>query len=119
MSTPTKMSETSIATIWPANSEDEWGRKTYGTPYSLTCSYDFNNGTTYTTTKGVEFNPSAVIWFEQRSDIRLPREGDFIAKGDHTSQASHIDVETALPVKDVAVQDCSLFREPDDVRVMA
>ncbi len=118
MSSPTRHASTAQATIWRSGTSDEWGQKTYLEPEVIACTYDYNQGKTFTDSRGVSFVPSAVVWFEQGSSA-LPKEGDHIAKGDQRNIASPADAQGALPIKDVRITDCSLFGEPDDVEVLA
>lgn len=119
MSSPTASTSTSIATVWPQASNDKFGRKSYVLPYLVACCFDANDGTAYTSNRGVQFTPSAVVWLELNQDLHGFREGDHIAKGDHTAHLDPSSVNTALPIKDVQITDCSLLGEDDDVRILA
>lgn len=117
MSLPTRETSTTIATVWPKGELDEWGVAAFGTPYSLKCTYSMNNGKKFSDTKGVEFIPNAIVWFEQFDTT--PKIGDYVSKGDHTETSSPNDVEGSTLIKDVSIDDCSMFGEPDDVRLLA
>ena len=119
MSSPTRETAGKIATIWPKASEDEYGRKVYGAPYSIQCTIDSGDGSTYADSKGIEFTPTVIAWAEFDGSFAQPREGDFIAPGDHTAEANPETVQSAIPIKSSTIADCSLLMEPDDVKVMA
>lgn len=119
MSSPTRDTAGKIATVWPRAFEDKYGRKTYGAPYTIRCTFDANDGTVYTDNKGVTFTPSFVVWSEFDGSYVKPAEGGFIMEGDFTSELDPVNVEDALPIKSVEISDCSLLGEPDDIRILA
>jgi hypothetical protein len=119
MSRATALAAKTTATIWPSPSEDKYGRKAYGTPYTVKCTFDANDGTTFADGMGIKYTPSFVIWHEFNESLRQVREGDFIARGDQTGIAKPVDADGALPVKSSERSDCSLLGQPDDIRILA
>lgn len=63
MSSLGRWSYTNVATIWPDAGTDEWGQPTYGTPYTIDCTWA-DTGETQTDQDGSEFVPASTFWFE-------------------------------------------------------
>lgn len=114
MSTPIKDTSTAIATVWRSTGKDQFGRASFLAPVSFNCCIDYNNGREYMSSKGIKFVPAMSIWFETEELSFLPKEGDFVVKGEHTA-AFPLSIPGALVIKDVMVADCSILNEPDDV----
>lgn len=117
MSSVTRDTSTSVATIWRSTGKDQFGRSGFLAPVQFDCCIDYNNGREYTSSKGIKFVPALSMWFEDGVLSFTPKEGDYVAKGSHAS-LSPTSVDGALPVKDVMIEDCSLFNEPDDVVIV-
>lgn len=115
MSRPTKNASTALATFWPCNAIDEFGRKTYSAPVLVSCAIETGKTKKYTTSKGVEIVPLMSVWFEFNGFT--PKDGDMMLKGNFTTAADPVSVG-ALPVKDVTIHDCSFLRQIDDVMVV-
>ena len=119
MSEATRNAAGKIATIWPQGTEDKFGRKAYGAPFLISCTFDANDGSSFANGKGVEFKPSFVVWSEFDGTYSQPSEGDFIALGDHINLAAPTGAQRALPIKGSELSDCSMLDDYDDIRILA
>lgn len=119
MSLPTRLAALKVATIWPSSGEDSFGRKSYGAPYTINCTYDYGTNVSYKDRRGLDFDPKIVAWAEFDGSFTQPLEGDMIALGDHTLTASPLDVDDSHAIKVSEISDCSLLMDLDDLKVMA
>lgn len=118
MSSVTAELSTAVATIWRANNKDQFGRTTYQPPLSFECILAYNKGREYTSQRGIKIVPAFTVWFEKTALPFVPNDGDFVVSGDQTASSLPSMVNGALPIRDVAIENCSLFNEEDDVRLL-
>lgn len=106
MSSIARWSYSNIATVWPVDGLDKYGQPAYGTPYTITCTWQ-DTGETQTDTTGAEFVPASTYWFESAYGDE-PSRGDYIAKFDLTAEPDPIAVQ-AEKIKKVTVYDMTMF----------
>ena len=106
MSSLAAWSYTNIATVWPST-VDQYGQPTYGTPYTIACTWA-DTGETQTDENGSEFVPASTFWFEAEYTDTVPERGDYIAKFDQTAEADPLQVG-GQQVKKVTSYDMSPF----------
>ena len=120
MSRPTLRTSRSKATIWPVAGVDEFARVTYGAPFTVQCTFDIGSKNTYRDSKGVEFVPESVVWYDYAGSFTgnpvnaIPKEDDYIVKGKYTDATP---VNGAKPIRAVKVHDCGMLRQNDDIEV--
>ncbi len=107
MSSIAHWSYTATLTVWPLSSTDDYGQPTFGSPYTLTGSWEVG-GDTQTDETGSEFVATSKYYFELESDGALPKRGGYILKGDHTAQANPITAK-AEQIKKVGGWDAGMF----------
>lgn len=100
MSTATAWSLTSTATIWPRASTDKEGVVTFGTPYTIACSF-LSTDTSRRDDNGVEFVPRWRFITEADSIKR----GDYVVKGDQTVISDPTTLEQGNTVRQVKEVD--------------
>lgn len=117
MSTTANWSYTNVATVWPLEGEaDAWTdqEKTYGTPYTIACTWVTGAGRTASGDRtmdnnGVEFTPSCSYYHE---DPR-PKYGDWIVRGNGADRL------LGEMIKSHAEYDMSFFGEfPDYMSIV-
>ena len=114
MTQATKETSNSICTIWRILEKDEWGKVVYALPETVDCS--FQNGSTqqYNDANGIKYIPKSIYWFEKPSfEINV---GDLIIQGDYSVENDP--VVGAEAIKNVILQDGSLFGETDDYEIL-
>lgn len=115
MSRATRNASTALVTIWPRTGTDDFGRESFGVPYTLYGTFDVGSSFKYTNL-GLEVTPKDVFWSET-SDLD-PKKGDYIAKGDRTAYAKPEESPNADVIKLVDISDCSFLGQPDDIMVV-
>lgn len=114
MSRPTRRTSKSTATIWRKGAPNEYGESSYEDPFTVSCTFDFGSKNTYRDSKGVEFSPESVCWYDYDGSNPVPSEGDYIAKGTSVDLAP---VEDAKPIRMVRRHDCGLLGQNDDIEI--
>ena len=121
MSIPTRNAAKSTATVWPKRSgsgvNGYGGNVSYDEPYTIMVCFDKGSSKQYSDNQGVMFTPTSTYWYELPVE-GLPKLGDFIALGDHSSADTPQDIEGAESMRTVSQQDCSMVRGIDDVMVL-
>lgn len=118
MSQPTRETSNRIATIWPVISTDEFGRKTYGTPYSITCTFEQGSSRQYRDSQGVMYIPASIYWYEFDDTIGTPNINDPIALGDHTLENDPNNIDATELVRNRVREDNSLLGDVDDIMLL-
>ena len=116
MSLATRETSNRTATIWPVTSEDEFGRPTYGTAYTITCTFQRGSTRQYNDANGTMYIPKSIYWYEYTGTE--PSLNDFIAIGDHTSVADPNSIQASEVIKNVLLEDNSLLGDIDDLMVL-
>ena len=116
MSFPTRATSNRTATIWPFESEDEYGQTVYGTPYTITCTFERGSSRQYNDAQGTKYIPASIYWYEFAGVF--PELNDLIALGDHASTANPVDIQGAELIKNRILEDNSLIGDTDDVMVL-
>lgn len=119
MSKATRLTAGKKATIWPLLKEDDFGRKIYGTPFVIKCTYDNGSSAGYNAMRGISFEVSVIAWAEFDGSFKQPHEGDYIGPGEQETILNPLDAIDAYPIKLSEISDCSLLREKDDIRLVA
>lgn len=101
---------TSIATVWPFVSVDDFtGEKVFGAPFTITCNWKASNKI-MKDSNGREFVSNCIYY----TAIGTVKRKYYIAKGDHLTIASPLDTPESEEVQDVKEHDCSFFNIPND-----
>lgn len=107
MSTLASWSYTNVATIWPNYGTDEYGRPSFGAPYTVACTWA-DTGETQRDEAGVEFVPKSTFWAEFEYGGTTPLRGDYIAKFDLTGEPDPV-AAGASPLRKVTSWDMTPF----------
>lgn len=102
MSSIANWSYTSVATITPQSTRDEFGDVVPGTPYDLKCAFRIGGDKKYTDKNGIEFTPAITLWTElvspDGSVVTAPTVNDMaICQG------------VSFPIKSVIQDDLSMM----------
>jgi hypothetical protein len=118
MSEPIRETASTIATVWPVLTKDQYGATTYGTPYLVTCTFEQGSSRQYRDAQGTLYIPASIFWYEFDSAIGMPKLNDKIALGDHSLTADPMAVDGIELVKNRIRQDNSVLDDLDDVMVL-
>lgn len=92
---------TDIATVWPNNGKDEYQQITYGTPFTIPCSFR-EGGKLTRDDMGDQFVPMST--FRAFVSPVLPKKGDIIALGDLTANATPSGLKEAQTIRKVVTK---------------
>ena len=118
MSDPIRVVANSDVTIWPVLEKDKYGSTTYGTPYTVTATFEQGSTRRYLDATGTDYIPASIYWYEFDESVGLPRLNDFVALGDHTETSNPNQVDRAELIKNRIRQDNSVLGDIDDVMVI-
>lgn len=118
MSQPTRETSNRLATIWPIVGTDEFGRKTYGTPYLITCTFEQGSSRQYRDAQGVMYIPASIYWYEFDAIIGIPNINDSVALGDNTLESDPNNVDGTELIKNRVREDNSLLGDIDDIMIL-
>lgn len=107
MSSIARWSYANVATIWPASGQDEYGRPSFGAPYTVACTWA-DTGDTQRDEAGNEFVPKSTFWLEAEYSGVVPACGDYIARFDLSSEQEPL-FAGANPIRKVTNWDMSPF----------
>ena len=116
MSEPLRETANTIATIWPIQSKDEFGRITYGAGYTVTCTFEQGSSRQYRDAMGTMYIPAGIYWFEFGGT--LPNLNDKIKLGDYSSVTDLSTLTGVEVIKNRVLQDNSVLDDTDDVMVL-
>ena len=112
MSTLSDWTYTVTLTIWPFTEEDRYGAPTFGAPITIQGDWQ-DGGEKVITQGGEEIVAKSLYYFElPDGDATMPKEGDFILRGDHTATADPSDVD-AEEIKSVTGWNMSMFGDSE------
>ncbi len=118
MSNPTRCTSNRVATIWPIIGKDAYTGLTYGSPYTIQCTFEQGSSRQYRNAQGTMYIPASIYWYEFNESVGLPNLNDFIALGNHLTSPTPQSVFNAETIKNRIRQDCSLLGDVDDVMVL-
>lgn len=121
MSSMTRESQTSIATVWyKQEAANEYSGIGQGVTYNtskITVCFMQGGSSQFSDSQGVLFTPEGQFWFETLGDAN-PHLGDYIAIGDYVATTDPSEVDTAKEIRKAELQDCSSIGELDDFYVV-
>lgn len=120
MSSIARWSYQSVATVWPYDGRDDWsGTESYGQPYHILCGWE-GKAETRKDKDGSEFVSRNIFWTEcfgtdGTEAGSIPKRGDMIAKGQHTSSEP---VATAEQIQTVTDWEMAAFGDNPDYEIV-
>jgi hypothetical protein len=116
MSNPMRRTAKTIATIWPILSKGDYGQITYGTTYTITCTYEQGSSRQYRDSMGTMYIPAGLYWYE---DIGIfPKLNDKIALGDHLLVTDPLTVSGVEVIKNRLKQEDAIRGGTPDILVL-
>jgi hypothetical protein len=114
MSNPMRRTAKTIATIWPILSKGDYGQITYGTTYTIKCTYE--QGSSRRDSMGAMYIPAGLYWYE---DIGIfPKLNDKIALGDHLLVTDPLTVAGVEVIKNRLKQEDAIRGGTPDILVL-
>lgn len=121
VSSISRWSYQSIATVWPYLGEDDWsGGVTYGEPYTIACGWA-GKAEQRRDSEGAEFTTNNMFWTEASSSgsiytpVRIPEYRDRIAKGVHTGTWDAADAEE---IRNITDWEMAAFEDVPDYEIV-
>ena len=115
MTRPTRRTATKIATIWPITGKDPYNGVTFGTPYTVSVTFEQGSTRQYNDSQGNSFIPASIYWYEFEAN-GLPKLNWAIALGNHSLELTPANVEKVEYIRVAKLQDGG--RDVDDIMVL-
>lgn len=105
-----------IATVWPILSKGEYGQITYGTTYTITCTYEQGSSRQYRDNAGTMYIPASIFWYEDNGIY--PGINDKIALGNHLTVTDPLKVSGMETIKNRLKQEDAVRGGTPDIMVL-